>query len=213
MTDATSLYAYLSRDMSWEHEKPRFTGFQPADERSADLATTKGPIESGRPLVFIMDEIELRQRDNWPGEIGHINVSGPKVLVSEAVRDKLQSLNPEGTMFFPSVLQDIYGNYIEPLYYLHIWQHRDIWDRQELEYLVPFDPERSRSANLTKISLNEKLTLALRDDQRHIIKLARVSPPAVLFAKNVVAELEAEGLTTGANFYPLESWFEGIEFQ
>ncbi|TKW66308.1 MAG: hypothetical protein DI616_10105 [Paracoccus denitrificans] len=64
MTYATSLYAYLSGDMSRERDKPRFTEFQPADERSADLATTKVPIEFGRPLVFIMDEIELRQRDN-----------------------------------------------------------------------------------------------------------------------------------------------------
>lgn len=213
METATARYTYLSRDVSVVEGKPRFTGFQPTDERTAALTAEKGPIEDGRPLVFTMDEMSLRQRDNWPGEIGHFNIRSTGILVSSAVKEFLAPRRMEGIMFVPAVLRDIYGNYLEPFFCMHIWQSRNVTDFGGSEYLVPFNPQRDRGHRLISIRLDTAAILALHEKQSEIIRPARVIPRAILFTKDLVSELAAEGLTTGATFYPLEEWFEGMEYQ
>ncbi|MDO5641270.1 MAG: hypothetical protein Q4G26_02620 [Paracoccus sp. (in: a-proteobacteria)] len=213
MDNATRDYTYLARDMSLTDGKPRFTGFQPANDLAADLTSSKGPIESGRPLEFVMDEMELRRRDNWPGEIGHFNISGGDILVSEGVRDLIAPLNIDGVTFFPAVLRDIYGEYIEPLYFLHIWKQQDITDFKNSEYLIPFDPARDRFHRLVRIAPDNEKRQLLAANQRDIVRLEKVSSAAVLFTKELAGRLSVANMTAGAIFYPLKDWFEGIEFQ
>ncbi|MEL6887953.1 MAG: hypothetical protein AAFO86_04515 [Pseudomonadota bacterium] len=213
MDDPTPLYAYLSRNLETINGKPRFTGFMPADDRTSDLMSEKGPIAPGRPLRFIMDELDLRRKDNWPGEVGHINVSGTIILVSAAVRDRILARAPSGISLSAAVLEDINGQFIEPLYHLSVYERQDVWDREKSEYLVPFDPDRDKSANLDSIVLDAAAVANLSETARLILRLAKVSPPAILFDAAFVADLAREGLTLGAEFYPLPDWFDGIEYQ
>ncbi|MEO1398853.1 MAG: hypothetical protein AAFU56_08325, partial [Pseudomonadota bacterium] len=205
--------AYLDRDLQVIGGKPRFTGFQPADDRTSDLISEKGPIAPGKPLLFVMDELALRRQDNWPGEIGHFNISGSMILVSQAVRDRISALKPDGLSLTPAVLEDMNGNFIEPLFHLKFNVRRDVWDRERSEYLIPFDPDRDRSANLVRIFLDDDAMADLSPDARPLLKLDKVSPPAILFRTDLVQSLQADGVTTGAVFYPLAEWFDGIQFQ
>ena len=213
MEDPTPLYAYLSCNLETVNGQPRFTGFVPADDRTSDVMSEQGPIAPRRPLRFGMDALDLRRKDNWPGEIGHINVSGTTILVSAAARDRILARAPSGLSLSAAVLENINGRFIEPLYHLSVYERQGVWDREKSEYLVPFDPARDTSANLDSIVLDAAAVANLSDPAHLILRLAEVSPPAILFDAAFVADDAREGLTLGAVFYPLPEWFAGIEYQ
>ena len=213
MDAATCAYSYLSRDHALIGDKPRFSGFQPADERTAASVSSKALLEPGPALVFELDAQRLRLRDHWPGEIGHFNISGGDVLVSQAVHDLIAPLRIDGLVLVPAVLEGLAGRHPQPLYVLSMRKRHDITDFARSEHLLPFDPVRDRSHRLLSIALDEEKTRALAADQRDIVMLDKVSPDAVLFSNALVAQLERANLTTGAVFHPLQDWFEGIAFQ
>ena len=201
MEDPTHLYAYLSRNLETVNGQPRFTGFMPADDRTSDVMSEQGPIAQGRPLRFGMDALDLRCKDNWPGEIGHINVSGTTILVSAAARDRILARSPSGISLSAAVLEDLNGRFIEPLYHLSVYERQDEWDREKSECPMPFDPARDTSANLDSIVLDPAAVANLSDTARLILRLAEVSPPAILFDAAFVADL-ARGADLGRRVLP-----------
>lgn len=212
MTHSAENYAYLSRNYETIDDRPRFIGFTAADQRTSDLMTSKEHISDLDPLRFIVDEQDLRRSKNCPGEIGHFNLSGNRILISAEVREVIHELELDGVDMYPSILEGIEGTYTKPLYYINIWKRRDIWSRECSEFLLPFDPDHDRSASLLRIALNKKGLAKLHPQERTIIKLDRVNPNAILFENSLVRILNSKNLGTGARFYPLTLWFDGIDF-
>lgn len=213
MNDATREYMVLERDPASIDGKPRFTGYQIQQGGMADYVVSYGPIELGRALIMVMDEPELRRQDNWPGEIGALNVSGGRILVTSDAREALREHIAPGMELHPAVLQHYDGTYLEPFYYLHIWERRDIWDRKLSTYEAPFDPEKRRVAYLDQIVLNEEKLSLIPFEDRMIVLLDKVGGTVTLFHRDLVKKLTEAGLTNGAKFYPLEDWFPGIQHQ
>lgn len=212
MSTATQQYSVIVRDPASIDGKPKYTGFQIQDGGMADYIVSHGPVELGRSLIFEMDIRELRQSDNWPGEIGALNISGGNILVTPDAREVLRDHLAPGQELFPSVLQHYDGTYLEPFYYLHIWERRNIWDRKQSIYETPYDPEKDLVAYLDKIVLDDVAVSLIPVEERQIVLLEKVGGTIILFHNDLLAKLTEKGLTSGAKFYPLEDWYPGIQF-
>lgn len=209
----TDDYFIVLRDNTAVDGRPKYTGHMPSEDGTADYIYERGPISRGRPLVFDMDEPELRRSQNYPGEIGDFIVSGGDVLVSQKVNDILVEHQSPRSEMYPAVLKDIDGNDIEPLYYLHIWEELDVWDRERSEYLMPYNPNDNLCAALTRIALNEDAIAAIPHEDRQYFLLENVGKVPLLFHKDLLSLLIEKNVTSGAIFFNLSEFEEGIQFR
>ena len=206
----TDEYFILQRDFATEGERPRFTGVVPRDEITGDLIYNSAPIR-GRVLQFEMDEQALRREQNYPGVIGDFIVVGSMALLSPKARDIIAPHLPPDVELAPAVVENIDGTFIEPLYFLHIMEHRDVWDRQASTYLLDYDPQNDLGAALERIVLNDAALCPVPVEQRRIVGLAKVSTMPILFHVDLVRELEQAGALSGARLFSLREYTLGDE--
>ncbi|TWI29290.1 imm11 family protein [Paracoccus sulfuroxidans] len=211
MTPLTEQYFILLRDYATVDDRPLYAGAEAANDDTSDRLFDPDPIRLGIPMRFRMDMFDMRVADNLPGEIGHFIITGPVVLVSEAVRNVMVEYQNASFELYPAILETIDRTYVEPLYFLHMMRHLDVWDREKSTYLIPFDPDVDLGASLTQIVLNDAELGLTPEAQRMIISLDRLDQLPVLLHEKLVAELLEKKLTSGARLFRLSEYIQGQE--
>lgn len=211
MTPSTEQYCILLRDYADAGDGPRFTGAEAADEATSNRLFDHDPIRLDGPMQFRMDMFDLRRASNMPGEIGDFIISGPVVLVSQPVRDVIAAFQNPNFELYPARLDTIDGGCVEPLYYLHMMRHLELWDRQRSEYLMPFDADEDLGASLTRIVLDDALVAQIPEVERMVIGLDRLDELPILFHEKLVEALQQRNLTNGARLFRLSEYTLGQE--
>ncbi|SFI40771.1 hypothetical protein [Jannaschia pohangensis] len=206
MNDPTDDYFIVLRDREWVDDAPRFAGFVTGNDWTADRMYDRDPISRAEPMLFEIDERELRLRDNVPGEIGHWVVSGGEILVSAMVAEVLARTRATGWELVPSILRTIHGDHAEPIFYLHFMEGLDLWDRSRSEYGTPFDPEIDFSANLSRIRLDPERVAPLLLQDRQLFLLDGVGISPVLLHRDLVETLLSADVILGARLMPLADY-------
>ncbi|MFQ6550535.1 hypothetical protein AADZ90_021540 [Aestuariibius sp. 2305UL40-4] len=213
MNDPTDDYFIVTRDRQAVDGKPRFAGFVAGNDWTADRMYEREAVSRARPMVFDVDERDLRLQDDVPGEIGHWIVSGGDILVSNVVAEVLVQTRPAGWELVPSVLRTIYDTYIEPIFYLHFITGLDLWDRDRSEFAVPFDPEFDFSAELSRIVLDPERVRDILPQDRQMFLLDGVGNNPVLLHRDLIERLSAANAMLGARFFPLAEYRPGNSFE
>lgn len=208
MAQFDSHYFILSRDFQSIDGKPRFTGFMPGEDDTADRMWDKYPLESDRPLLFQIDEMELRQKENHIGEMGDFIISGGDILTSPKAHAILApyARTSQRWELSPAVLRLLGNIYAQPLYFMHFYEALNVWDEKLSTYAMPYDPAVDKTAFLSKIVLDDEKLSRIPETERMIFQLGNIDTLPVLLHERVVEQLTAQQCTYGAAFFRLSDY-------
>lgn len=214
MTQFDTKYYVVKRDYSWKNDGPRFIGFGPKNAIAHSFTGSRDKQYVSVPLIFKSDEIDLRRQNNHPGEIGDINVSGGRFLVKEWVRNLFFSRPIYGLQVVPAVFEDIYGNYHEPLWYLHFYHTLECWHRERSIRAYPdLEYEEGEDIELERFSLDENILSPMPLEKRLIFKIVETaSPPVTIFHESLVEKFIAKN-ATGARYFRVDQYTSGMEVE
>lgn len=210
MTALDNEYYIMARDYSVIDGKTKFIGFTPNDQYTIDNYRNKNEIWGGSPFFFKADEIELRKKDNWPGEIGDINISSG-IIVKPWINDILKHHNIKGLQLWPTIYIGSDEKYHEPLWFMKFYESLECWHRERSILKKPYNPNKRAGAKVKKFSLDEYILLPIPLEKRLILAMKRTLFMPQKFVHISLVEKLKEKNCQGVRFFKVSEYESGME--
>ena len=166
----------------------------------------------GNEPVEINEKVELCFNNPIPNKPEMVDYhSMPNAVISKKIYDVLSPLNIDGIQLVPAVIRNNKTNDLHEDYWIiYIYNKIRCLDRINSEYTVDEDDE-DEIEDIEKLVLDKEILKAIPLENR-LIFLLKEGRSKRIYHKSVVDAIMAKN-PKGIRFYPIEEWYDGIQFQ